>query len=246
MRCPAILLVAIAAAILIPFNAAVAQSACNDDKLRIAIDIGHSKKRGGALSARGVREFHFNNRFARELVHAARDNPKTELFLISPDNSDIGLRDRPKRAVALKADLFLSIHHDSAQLKYFKPWQHEGIERQHADGIRGFSLFISEENPAYDSSLKLARAIAAGFRKAGAQRTLHHAEPIKGENRRLIDNKAGIYEAPFAVLRHSTIPAVLVEVGVIANKDDEAQLNSKSFRSTLQRHILHAINRFCP
>ena len=220
-------------------------AACPPPKLRVAVDIGHSKQRG-ALSARGVREFEFNDRFARELVAAAASQLRLDLFLISPDKDDVGLTERPQLAAAGGADVFISIHHDSAQLAYFQPWTFDGVERRHAAGIRGYSLFVSKENPHFAKSTDLARAIGNNFRAAGARPTLHHAEPIKGENRELLDPRTGVYEAPFAVLRLSAMPAVLIEAGVVANKDDEAQLNAPAYRSTLQQAILAALSQFCP
>jgi N-acetylmuramoyl-L-alanine amidase len=225
---------------------AQAAAGCPVKKLSVAVDIGHSEKRGGALSARGVREYSFNARFARELIAAAKIKPTIKLFLISPTNSNVGLKERPRIAAARGADVFLSIHHDSAQLKYFRDWEFNGVKRKHAASIQGYSLFVSKDGRESARSAALARQIGKKFLAAGATPTLHHAEPIKGENRQLIYRKAGVYEAPFAVLRLAQMPAVLIEVGVIANKDDEEKLNSPSYRSTLQRAILNALSDFCP
>jgi N-acetylmuramoyl-L-alanine amidase len=219
---------------------------CSDDKLRVAVDIGHTEINGGALSARGVREYLFNSRFARELVAEARNKPTLYLFLVSPSDSNVGLKERPRLAALKAAAVFLSIHHDSAQLKYFRRWMFKGEEKKQAEGIRGYSLFVSKGSPEFALSTALAKGIGSKFLAAGATPTLHHAEPIEGENRELLDPKRGIYEAPFAVLRLAQMPAVLIEVGVIANKDDEEQLNSRKHRWTLQQAILSALSDFCP
>jgi N-acetylmuramoyl-L-alanine amidase len=43
---------------------------------------------------------------------------------------------------------------------------------------------------------------------------LHHAEPVAGESRELIDRALGIYRYDeLAVLRTATMPAVLFEAG---------------------------------
>lgn len=216
-----------------------------DAPLKVAIDIGHSRKRGGATSARGVKEYDFNARFAHELHERATSEKRLALVIVNPDGASLRLRERPGRAEQLGADVFVSIHHDSAQLKYFKPWIHNGERRMHAEGIRGFSLFISKANAVFPASARLARVIGEALVAAGKTPTLHHAEPIPGENRTLLHPRYGIYEAPFTVVKTARMPAVLIEAGVIANKEDEALLETAAYRRKLQDAILAGLLRFC-
>ena len=53
---------------------------------------------------------------------------------------------------------------------------------------------------------------------AGEKPSLYHAEPIAGENRPLLDRRLGVHRFDgLAVLKTATMPAVLVEAGVIVN-----------------------------
>ena len=59
---------------------------------------------------------------------------------------------------------------------------------------------------------------------AGEKPSLYHAEPIAGENRLALDRRLGVHRFDgLAVLKTATMPAVLVEAGVIVNPDDEAR-----------------------
>ena len=145
----------------------------------------------------------------------------------------------------IRADVFLSIHHDSAQRKFFTPWIHEGKQRFFADQFSGFSLFVSRENPKFDASVRLAEQIADVWLAVGVSRTLHHAAPINGENRELLDRRRGIYEAPFLVVREAKLPAVLVEVGVLVNRDEELRLETAAYRKRMQVALLDALKHFC-
>ena len=87
------------------------------------------------------------------------------------------------------------------------------------------SLFISQKTAHKKDNTRLAYHIADSLLKQKFSPSLHHAMPIKGENRRLINRQRGIYAFPeLAVLRRATMPAILVECGVIINKDEEVLL----------------------
>ena len=63
------------------------------------------------------------------------------------------------------------------------------------------------------------------MRRQGLTPTLHHAEPIKGENRELVNPDLGIYRFDdLIVLKSATMPAALLECGVIVNRAEEAEL----------------------
>lgn len=216
--------------------------ACDTGKpLRVAVDTGHSASRWGATSARGKREFDFNKRFVAELLEMGEGWP--ELQLVSVGNQP-GLIDRVGAAEALKSDVFVSIHHDSVSPKYLKAWTHDGKSRPYADEFRGYSIFVSDEGERR-GSLDLATLFGRALRAGGYTPTLHHAEPIMGEGRRLLDAGLGIYEAPFVVLTKNSRPAILFEAGVIVHRAEELDLEERRYREPMQRSLLDALAAFC-
>lgn len=54
-------------------------------------------------------------------------------------------------------------------------------------------------------------------------------------------NSRGIKEANFAVLKHSNMPAILVEVGFISNAQEELLLMSEEYRDKVAKAIVEAI-----
>lgn len=235
-----------AAALILAIAALTSQPALACSKtLRVAIDIGHSKSEPGAISARGRYEFNFNDTFARELVEASQKKRTLKLFLVNPLGETLELTDRTKRAAAQRAELFVSIHHDSVQDKYLRSWEHDNTSQKFTTAFSGFSVFVSSLNREFDASRKLAELISTNWKALDLKQSLHHAEPVHGENRKLIRWDLGVYDAPFAVLRSASMPAVLLELGVIANRDEEALLELPSHRQQLRVGLLDALERYC-
>jgi N-acetylmuramoyl-L-alanine amidase len=91
----------------------------------------------------------------------------------------------------------------------------------------------------------LATLIGQEFKAIGRSPTLHHAESIKGEGRKLINADLGIYEAPFRVLVSSPLPAVLVEIGVVVNRTEEERLEDEQFRKRIEQALATALTKYC-
>ena len=135
---------------------------------RVIIDVGHTKKAPGAISARGVPEFVFNlklgKRIEQQLLAAGF---RRSVLLITEGPSGKGLVERVKRANALGADLFLSIHHDSVPDEFLEKWEFEGEQRSYSDRFSGHSIFISDDNSDRAGSLLFARLLGGQLRKRG-------------------------------------------------------------------------------
>jgi hypothetical protein len=62
------------------------------------------------------------------------------------------------------------------------------------------------------------------FESLPAAGRAHHAEPIKGENRELVNPELGIYRFDdLIVLKSAAMPAALLECGVIVNRSEESR-----------------------
>ena len=208
----------------------------------VAIDVGHSPLDSGARSARGAAEFDFNRRFARELAEALRRDGVVRPLVVQADRGGLLLVERMRRAVAAGAAGLLSIHHDSAQPRYFEPCRVDGRETRCCPRFRGHSVFVSRRGPAAAASLAFARRVGEELRRAGFVPTLHHAEPSPGEGRPLLDEGLGLYAFDdLRLLRGATIPAALLECGVIVNPDEERDLNDAARRARFVAAVAKAI-----
>ena len=208
----------------------------------VAIDPGHTPKHFGALSARGVKEYLFNKKIAEVLQRELQREPGIESFIVNWEGKEIGLKQRVAIAAVKRANLFLSLHHDSAQERYFSDWDYNGKKLRYSDKFSGYSIFVSHKNPYFDQSYSFAKHLGKSLLEAGMHPSLHHAEKIKGESRELLDDKLGIYRFDdLIVLKYAKMPAVLLECGVIVNRKEELKLASSQFRVKLAHAIIEAL-----
>ncbi|KWK79909.1 cell wall hydrolase [Burkholderia ubonensis] len=188
----------------------------------IVIDTGHTLARPGSTGASGRVEYLYNLDLSSAVARRL-GNDGARVLRTAADGREIKLDQRSTQAP--DANLFVSIHHDSMQQQFIDA----GRQRE----FRGFSVFVSERNPHYEQSLRCAKAIAGKLVAAGETPSLYHAQPIRGENRPLIDPHLGIHRFDdLVVLRTAPVPAVLVEAGVIVNPDEEKRLAQ---HDTIQR-----------
>jgi N-acetylmuramoyl-L-alanine amidase len=201
----------------------------------VAIDVGHFIEEPGATSARGRPELDFNRELAVEIESAARGRG-LETLLVGYDGFMSQLTRRT--GAAGRADFFLSVHHDSVQPYLIQTWEHDSVERRFNDEKSGFSLFVSRKNRALARSLACASGIGEALRGAGFSPSLYHADPIPGENKPFADKRNGVhYYDNLIVLKTASTPAVLLEAGVIVNRDEELRMRSEEVRKRIAEAV---------
>lgn len=209
----------------------------------VAIDVGHYLERPGAISAHGVTEFEYNHALAAVVAaRLAGDGVPVRLIGHRGDMADLWAR--PREAEAAGAGFFLSIHHDSVKEEYLQPWTWNGRALRYAEGFAGFSLFVSRLNPRLDESLACASAIGAALRRAGLPVATHHGVSSAGVERPWADEANGVYYYDnLVVLKGATIPAVLLEAGVIVNRDEERALAGAERRALTAAAVAQGLAR---
>jgi N-acetylmuramoyl-L-alanine amidase len=223
-------------------------SACNRAAFRVVLDVGHTAQFGGATSARGVSEFVFNLRLARlieqRLIEAGF---RRTVVLVTDGPAMQGLVQRVARANSLSADLFLSIHHDSVPNVFLQKWEFEDEERSFSDRFKGHSIFVSQHNSDRQGSLHFARLLGNQLKARGLQYTPHYTSKEMGNRRRLlVDAEAGVYRYDqLIVLRLTHMPAVLLEVGSIINRDEELLVGSAEQQALVSAAVTEAVDGFC-
>jgi N-acetylmuramoyl-L-alanine amidase len=221
--------------------------ACLPESFKVAVDVGHTPQAPGATSARGVKEHVFNQQLAKQIENKLIRGgfPNTTLITARGAGRD-QLRMRIERANALGVDLLLSIHHDDVQAIHYSKWKYKGSLRNYSDKFSGYSLFVSRDNRDFDKSLTFAQRLGRELNAHGLRFSAHHAEPIDGEGREIIDATAGIYRYDeLYVLKFSVAPAVLLEAGIIVNRDDELALSSPEQQDKISGAVLAAVKQFC-
>ena len=213
----------------------------------MAVDIGHDPGAPGATSARGAPEHAFNDSLARQLIAALQGAGFIGSFLIDPAVRPLTLADRPALAASGGAAVLLSIHHDSVQERYLSPWVHDGVAGRYDDDHAGFSLFISQAaGPLAAPTLALGRSLGQALVATGLAPTDHHAEAIAGEGRELLAPALGLYRRDtLAVLRLATVPAVLVEAGVLVNRAEELRLRDPVWQASFAQALVAGVADHC-
>jgi len=195
----------------------------------IAVDVGHYHAEPGVISYSGVAEFEFNLRLASE-VKKKLEEQGMQVRMIGDKGDLIFLNHRTRAAQG--ADLFLSIHHDSARAHL----------HSHRERFAGFSLFVSRHNPQAEKSLACASAIGAELRAAGMTPSRYHADPVIGENRPFADKVNGVhYYDNLGVAKTARMAAVLVEAGVIANRAEEKRMLDPQVRARVARAVAQGV-----
>lgn len=189
------------------------------DAIEVAVDIGHSLKDTGAISARGRAEFLFNQVLAAQLAVALRSRDLA-VRAVNFDGRIGSLAERPARAAG--SDLFVSIHHDSIDEAFLLPWVWQGKPRQYTEIKRGYGIFVSSRNSAPGLSLRCAVVMGLMLRRAGFVPTRWHGRKHLAAD---ADNGVWFYDN-LVVLYQTSLPAVLIEAGVIKHRDEELELLS--------------------
>lgn len=217
----------------------------NKSKIIIAIDIGHTKNKPGATSSTGISEYYFNLNIGKQLLNRLLAEGYANSFIVNYKGDDISLKDRVNVANNKKANLFISIHHDSVQPKFLISWRHDNKQNYYCDLFSGYSIFFSEKNIAANKSLLFAKILGSKLKKNKLAPSLHHAEKINGESRDLVNKLLGIYRVDdFGVIKSTKMPAVIFECGIIVNRNEELLLSNHAYQGIITTSIINAINCF--
>lgn len=216
-----------------------------DDRLLVAIDIGHTLSHQGATSSRGVGEYIFNRAVANILIKKIINNISLDGFIINSGGDAISLKKRTEIAASKKADILISLHHDSVNERYLKKWEYNKKTYNYCDLYSGYSIFISKKNINFQESYEFGKILGRNFINSNMKPTLHHSEKIDGENRKLLNSKFGVYEFDnLLVLKTARMPAILLECGIIVNRKNEQLLNTISFRNKISDIIIKSLLQY--
>jgi N-acetylmuramoyl-L-alanine amidase len=223
-------------------------ASCVRPNFRVVLDVGHTAKSPGARSARGTDEFDFNLRLARQIDQALLDAgfAKTVL-MVSEGRANPSLYARVARANDLSANLLLSIHHDSVPDRFIEKWEYNGKRQVFSDRFKGHSIFISDDNIDPKDSLLFGSMLGQQLKARGLQYTPHYTESFMGRWKRvLLDAIVGVYRYDtLFVLKKAQMPAVLLEAGSIANRDEELEMASPERQQLISAAVVDAVDSFC-
>ncbi len=217
----------------------------------IVLDPGHGGKDPGAIGYSGVYEKNITLAMAKELKKILDKEGKYKVYLTRSTDIFIPLRDRVKIARRYNADLFLSIHADSAVNRSAKGLSVYTLsetasdkeaaalaERENkVDVIAGLNL-VEHSKEVSDILINLAQ-------RETMNRSSEFATFMVQEMRKsvkLVDNTHRF--AGFAVLKAPDVPSVLLEMGYLSNRTEERLLKQQNYRKKLAASTNKAIEKY--
>ncbi|MCO5044500.1 MAG: N-acetylmuramoyl-L-alanine amidase [Verrucomicrobia bacterium] len=185
----------------------------------IVLDPGHGGQDTGAKGKRGVEEKRVALDLARRL-RAHLVNAGYKVYLTRENDRFIELDERCRKAARWGADLFLSIHLNSA-----------GSEA--AAGVETYALAAA----GYEStSGGLSNLTQPGNRYESANGVLAY-QIQRALTQRLGAADRGVKRSRFLVLKNAPCPAVLIECAFVSNAREEAQLLDDAHREVMAQAI---------
>lgn len=236
--------------IVIPENA---MHAASPKKFTVVIDAGHGGHDPGAIGKRG-KEKNINLSVALKLGKLIQNNHSdTKVVYTRSSDVFVPLHRRAEIANEVKADLFISIHTNSIASRSsrvsgtetytlglhrtqenLEVAQKENavilIEDDYQKQYAGFNPNSSESYIIFEFLQDKNMAQSVNFAQLIQQQFRHKA--------RRIDK--GVHQAGFLVLRETSMPSVLIELGYITNPNEEAYLLSSNGSSMLAQSIYQA------
>ena len=213
----------------------------------VVIDPGHGGEELGTQGAKGTLEKDVTLAVARRLRTLIESRLGAKVFLTREDDRTLSLDDRSAFANNHQADVFLSIHANSAVRPALKGAEVYFLTVERADaearkragdqatvlpalggGSREIDLILWET--AQSRYLEQSAALASFVEQAlGASIEM---------------SPRAVQQAPFRVLVGANMPAALVEIGYLSNAEQETQLASGTYQDQVAQALLDALIKF--
>jgi N-acetylmuramoyl-L-alanine amidase len=194
---------------------------------RIVLDPGHGGKDPGNQEG-SQQEKHHTLLLAKE-VQRRLGNAGLKVSLTRSTDTFIELDDRPDLARRFQADLFVSLHFNSA------PESGTG-----AKGIEVYCLTPAGANSTHSPAEAAERHSVPGNRY-DPQNILLAYEIQKSILKELTVEDRGVLRARWAVLRTAQMPAVLIEGGFMSDPKEARKIYSESYRRQLAQAIVDGV-----
>ncbi|MDY4841638.1 MAG: N-acetylmuramoyl-L-alanine amidase [Alphaproteobacteria bacterium] len=217
----------------------------------IVLDPGHGGQDPGAIGVSGVYEKNITLSAARELKKILDAKGEYKVYMTRNRDVFIPLRERVKIARRYKADLFLSIHADSALNHNAKGLSVYTLSEKASD--KEAAALAERENKAdviaglnfAEHSKEVSDILINLAQRETLNRSSEFATFMVSEMRKsckLLDNTHRF--AGFAVLKAPDIPSVLLEMGYLSNRSEEKLLRQLSYRQKLAKSAAAAIDKY--
>lgn len=226
-----------------------------DDSLRqllglevrtIVIDPGHGGRDPGAVGATGLTEKEINLAVAIALRERLAKQSGLYVLLTREEDISLSLRDRVSFANLHGADLFISIHVNSLaqEMRPFVETFYPGTDNANAISREQLALENRYSGYSVGEFRQLLDGLGDRFRHGESRRLAGSIQQSLFANMRRHNPEllsGGLKNAPFVVLLGTRMPAVLVEISSLSNRDEEARLATREYRRLIVDYLERGI-----
>ena len=179
----------------------------------IVVDAGHGGRAAGAVRD-DVCEKDLNLAIVKEIKELLDGMKGVKVYYTRLDDTNPTLSQRVELANNAKADLFISIHHNTASSGGFK----ESTDRH------GTLVLCRQSDTSEYSGPRLAEIC------------LRNINETAGSNRRGLGNGDNLH-----IIKNSKVPAVLIEVGYMTNREEFAKLQTAEYQKLVAQGVYNAV-----
>lgn len=218
----------------------------------IVLDAGHGGRDPGARGVNGVWEKDVVLPITLKVGEYIKQYlPEVEVVYTRTDDTFVPLSERGLIATRAKADLFISIHANSAQNS---PSAHGtetfflGLARSQSalEVMKRENSVVELENGNTSLDLSEEELLIYELTNAGNMAISERiATNIENQFKNRVNRRSrGVKQAPLEALWHASTPAVLVELGFISNSQESRFLTSEQGQTLMASAIFRAIRDF--
>lgn len=215
---------------------------------RICLDAGHGGHDPGAIGRGGTQEKDVTLAIVLKLEKLLRTELGADVVMTRDTDVFIPLEERTAIANASGADLFLSVHINSARNSAGR-----GLETYYLSFAKNAAAeeLAARENAISQATMKdlnnLVKAITTNS-KIDESRDFagiiqrNNVEGLAPSFKGVLDR--GVHTAPFYVLIGANMPSILTEVGFISNPEEEKWLRSDEYQQKLAESLLEGVRTY--
>lgn len=179
----------------------------------VMLDAGHGGKDRGAVK-NGLKEktLNYNIIYKKAKKYFDSKDSNVKAYWTRHDDTLINLYKRPKYSAAYDADLFISLHMNSAP----------------NSAANGTEVYYSRNNNKKNRSGLSSKILA--------KRMYSTLINDMGTSRR------GVKQAGFVVIKRNTVPSVLIELGFVSGNRDSKNLRKSSYQTRAAKSIYRGVS----
>jgi N-acetylmuramoyl-L-alanine amidase len=223
--------------------------------IRVVIDAGHGGHDSGAVGKNSLEKDLVLKMAMKAGELIEKRFPDAEVFQTRTSDVFIPLFRRVQYANELNADIFISVH-----CNYISNPKTRGTEtfvlglNRAADNLevakRENASILLEQNyqanyEGFDPNSTEGHIVSSMYQNNYLEKSIELAANIEDQfGQRHMSKSRGVKQAGFAVLRRSSMPAVLLEAGFLSNEIEEAFLMSDEGQNVIAESISKAFETF--